>query len=73
MKPIAPAAAAISVLACIEMRLDSLGRPVGRPFKRDRDLPAQIEPAIIVEAVARVLEAIADEHEAGDYGGEPCR
>ena len=43
----------------------SLGRPSGVPAKRDGDLSLHVEAAIVVEAVAAVPEAVADEHEPG--------
>ena len=52
-----PAAAAISSLLAIEMRLDIARQARRRARQGDHDLPADVEPAIIVEPVARVLEA----------------
>ncbi len=53
------------VLAAGEMRPDIARQALRHPVQGNRNLALEVEPPIIVEAVARVADAIADEDESG--------
>src|SRR5215204_5382233 len=54
-------------LAGIKMGIDLARKARRSARQRDRDLPFEIEPTVIVQSVSRVLQPIADEHHLGRH------